>query len=824
MEIYQQIYRSAKILLLIVASSISYAATLEADGFDDWIISFSCSKSANILCDGYYKQPAYEHSITNTSTKQPITITSDEASFVSKGTSVFSGNVVATQGNKILYTDKADVVHNEKSGDLETITALGHVKIMQPGLRVDGTTATAYIAKDQKVIKNAVYRIYDRHARGKSDELIISGQNRMCLTPASYTTCAPNSNAWYLKASETNFDRETGRGEAWNARMYLKDVPVFYWPYVNFPIDDRRQTGFLQPEYKSSTNDGRTFLFPFYWNIAPNYDSTITPQYMSKRGLKVDTLSRYLTSSSNGTFRFDFLPHDNAYQALRNQAYADSGFMLSSNPADALRRNDLKPRDFRYRYALKHTTNFTPNFKLFIDYSDASDGNYFSDFVNDTYNYADNQASIMYAAQRGSLQYTDQWGTLAYKLEQYKSFHVVNGPSGPQQLSRLPEVIYNSATFNLPQDFSCLMNASFTRFIPRLVTDNNVSLNYGQRLYLRPALIYRVLEPGWFLQSRLQFNYAQYSDLHLTPSQLAAGANDHRPDLALPIFDVKTGLIFDRPFNFRGTELFQTFEPVLYYLYVPIVNQNNLPNFDSGILNFDYNQLFRDNRYAGYDRVSAANQISLGLATRLFKSNDGEERAMFGIGQTRYFTPNTVPLVETNQIDKHWSPLAMIGKFKITPVHNLEANWVKNRQTTLFASVQLQYRPEPTKVINFGYEFLHSTEPDDLTGQYSSDLKQINLSGAWKMSPQMRLLGKATYDLRFHRQLYMLAGFEYHTCCTALRFVWNKVWQANVSTMRDYVYGFGIQFVFKGFAGIGTADDRAIAALIPGYDSNITRW
>lgn len=828
MEIYQEMISSAKKLYLSIAVALAaqlcHAASLEAEGFDDWIISYSCSRSANILCDGYYKQPMFTHTITGDSSKQPITITSDEASFVSRGTSVFSGTVIATQGNKIIYADKATVVHNEKSGELETITALGHVKIIEPGLRVDGTKAIAYLTTDKKVIEHAVYRIYDHHARGTSDELIISGKSKMQLNPATYTTCAPNSNTWYLKASETEFNKETGRGEAWHARMYVKDIPIFYWPYLNLPIDDRRQTGFLQPEYKSASNNGRTFIFPFYWNMAPNYDATISPMYMSKRGMKFDTNFRYLTKSSTGNIRFDFLPHDREYQALRNAAYADTTFMQSMNPADALRRNDLKPRDFRYRVVFNNTTNITNKLKLLISYADAGDGNYLNDFANDTWNYSDNQASIMYAEQRGALVYTDYWGALAYKLEQYKSFHVVTGPSGPQQLSKLPEIDFNSATFNLPNDFSCYLNASFTRFIPRLVSDNNVALNYGQRLYLRPALMYRLVEPGWYFQPRIQYNYAGYSALHLTPSQVAAGANTHHPHLGLPIFDLKTGLIFERPTEYKHTALLHTFEPVLYYLYAPNINQNNLPNFDSGILNFDYNQLFRDNRYAGFDRVSAANQVSIGLATRVFRNDDGEELGMFGIGIARYLKPNTTPLVETNQIDQHWSPLAMIGKIKITPVHNLEANWVKNRQTTLFASIQLQYRPAPTRVLNFGYEMLHSTEPDDLTGQYSSDLKQVNMSGAWRVSPQARFLGKVTYDLRFRRQLYMLGGIEYHTCCTAVRFIWNKVWQSNTNTLRDYVYGFGLQFVFKGLGGIGKADDREIAALIPGYDSNITKW
>jgi LPS-assembly protein len=821
MGIYQKIGHGVKILLLTFLATTCKADIKEHGGFDDWIVSSSCSQNANRLCGGYYKQTYFPHSNSSSEAKQPITITSDEANFVSKGTSVFKGNVIATQGDKVIHADRATVVHNEQTGVLETITATGHVKIIQPGLRVDGTRAVANIATSHKVIENAVYRIYDQHARGTAALLTVDGQDKMQLNPASYTTCAPDSNAWYLKANETNFDKETGRGEAWNAKLYVKDVPIFYWPYVNFPIDKRRQTGFLQPGFGSSSLDGKTVTVPFYWNLAPNYDATINTNYMSKRGAKFDILARYLTRRSSGSVNFDFLPSDKGYRALRREWLANSAFIQATDTDTILRRNDLKNRDFRYRYSIKNSTNIMQNLLFHIDYTDASDGDYLNDFKDDAKNYKDDRYSTIYALQRASIQQNDRWGTFKVQLEGYKTFHVVNGPSGLQQLSKLPEISFNSATFDLVNNFNWSANATFTKFRPRIIRDNDILLDYGQRFQIRPALNYSFVEPGWYVRPRVQVNNVQYSDLHISPASKQAGIAVKKSGMTIPMFDLKSGLIFERPTKFRNTEMLQTLEPQLYYLYVPNRNQEHLPNFDSGIIEFDYNQVFRDNRYSGLDRVAEADQLGLGLATKFFRNDTGEEQGMIGVGRIRYLRDKILRLNETPNTDKHWSPWAVLAKLKLSTEYSLEGNWVRDRKKTKTASLQLQYRGGSTKVINLGYEFVRNPELDDLTRKFQSDIKQISVSTAWQISTPVRILGKARYDLRFKRELNILAGLEYHTCCTALRIIWCKIWDPVLNKNRQYNHKVGLQLIFKGLGGgLGNAENRYIETEIPGYSSS----
>lgn len=814
-KIYQQSGLFAKILFFAMYTVCCIAIAAPAE-FDDWVDCNTCSQNTNILCQGYYK-PIPLPTVDPNNNAQPVKVTADSARFVSKGTSVFTGNVIATQGDKAIYSDSAEVVHDAK-GDLESITAFGHVKIMQPGIRVDGSKAVAFIGSKREEIEHAVYRIYDKHARGVATSVIICQNNRLIMKDSTFTTCAPGSNSWYLKASTTELNKTTGRGEAWNARLYAKDVPIFYFPYVNFPIDKRRQTGFLQPEFEDSSLNGKTIILPYYLNIAPNYDSTITSNYMSLRGLKFDTVFRYLTHTSQGALNFDFLPDDRAYKAMRSAQYAMPGFATSTDPDTVVRRDDLKNSNFRYRIAAKNNTYWNANWLFSLDFTDASDGNYLYDFQPDSPSYVTDKTSSLYALQRACLQNFNPAGTLRAQVERYEVFHVINGPSGTEQLTKLPAVDFNSILYRTPSGISLYALASYINFRPNVINGSDSPLTYGQRFHIRPAIGYPIEHPGWFIKPRVQLNYVQYDHLTVTTSDLAAGVSPNNSHLALPMYDVKAGMIFERNTKFVKMPLLQTLEPTLYYLYVPRKDQNDLPNLDSGLLTFDYNQVFRDNRYTGGDYVSDANQLGIGVASKFYDADTGEEQGMIGLGKIKYFR-NTILLLdeELDNTEQHWSPWAFVAKMRIAPDYEIEANFVATNNTVETASFQIQYRPASWNVLNFSYQYVSDSQPDDLTGLLNSNLNQIGVSTAWKISSPWRVLGKLNYDLRFHRFLESLAGFEYHTCCTTLRFVWCRTWLAEIASNHGHDNRFRLQFIFKGLGGIGNAADSYIASVIPGY-------
>ncbi len=818
-KIYQHLGAIAKVLCLLLITTCCVAKQSKELDFDDWVVSSDCSQGSNILCilcDGSYKPIPLPPYIAG-SAGQQIKVTADKAKFVAKGTSVFTGNVIATQNHKAIYADKANVVH-DTNGDLQSISAIGHVKLLQPGVRVDGTKATAYVPQKREVVENAVYRIYAKHARGVARSAVIQNNTKLTLSDATYTTCAPESNAWHLAASTTELNKETGRGEAWNARLYLRNVPVFYFPYVNFPLDKRRQSGFLQPEFENSSLNGKTIIVPYYLNLAPNYDATITGNYMTLRGYKFDNVFRFLTKSSTGELNFDFLPYDRAYRALRNDLYANTAFMTSTNSDTVVRRNDVGNSNFRYRFAAKDVTYFNPNWLLTIDYTDASDGNYLYDFQTESPGYVTDQSSSLYALQRACLQNFNIAGTLRAQVERYQTFHVINGPSGTEQLTKLPAVDFNSTVYTLPGGADVYGWASYINFRPNVIPQSGTALTYGQRFHIRPAIGYPIEHPGWFILPRAQLNYVQYDHLNVSPTDLANGITPRFTQLAIPMFDLKTGMIFERTFAFRNRTVLQTLEPILYYLYVPRKNQNNIPNLDSGLLTFDYNQIYRDNRYTGGDYIGDANQLTLGVETKFFDSDTGAERGKIGLGKIKYFR-NTILLLdqELDNTEKHWSPWVFVAQLNIAPDTAVVANLTTKQKTVEIASFQLQYRPSPVRVVNFAYEYVQDTQPDDLTGLLNSNVNQVSISTAWQVAAPWLLLGKINYDLRFHRFLESIAGLEYHTCCTAIRIVWARTWLAEISSNHGHENRLRVQFIFKGLGGIGNAEDRYIATVIPGY-------
>lgn len=809
-----------KILSLMICIIPSIVGATAKTTFDDWVVNYTCSQTANKLCDGYYKPLTLPPGGIDDGS-QPIKVTADAANFIAKGTSIFKGNVVATQGSRLMYADKAEVIHNSTDGELEIISAQGHVKLMQPGFRVDGTKVVAYINENRKTLDDGVYRLYDRHARGTAKSVVILGDSKMSLSNATYTTCAPASNAWHLQANSIDLNKETGRGEAWNAKFYAKDIPIFYFPYINFPIDKRRQTGFLQPIFENSLLNGQTITLPYYFNLAPNYDATVSTSYMTLRSFKFDSIFRYLTKSSNGAINFDFLPDDRAYRALRNEMYANQSFMQSMNPDVAVRRNDLKPRDFRYRFALKNTTYFTRDWLFTVDYTTASDGNYLYDFKPYSASYVTDRDSSIYALQRAVLQNFNRYGILKAQIARYDVFHVVNGPSGTQQLSKMPAIDFNSVDIPLPAGFDFTLNASYINFQSNYIQDSGPSLTYGQRFHVRPALSYPIMRMGWYIIPRAQINYVDYQNLHVSPSDLANGVSPYHPHLTIPMYDLKAGLIFDRNVKFMRRNLLQTLEPQLYYLYVPVKNQNDLPNLDSGLLTFDYNQVFRDNRYTGGDFIGDANQLGMGIASKFFDNETGEEKGMLGVGKIRYFR-NQILLLdqELDNTNKEWSPYAFVAKLRLSTDYTIEGNLVTTFRSTDTATFQIQYHPSPVKVINFAYQYVSDSQPDDLTGQLNSNLNQISVSSAWQVSAPWRVLGKVNYDLRFHRYLETIAGFEYHTCCTAMRLVWSRIWMPEITSNHGHDNILRLQIIFKGVGGVGNAPDRYIASVIPGYKAS----
>lgn len=790
-------------LVVIIACSLASAANVDKlQDNSDWQISSCCQRKTDKLCGGYYVEPKYPLEITKNHPADTWIINSNQTKLVSKGLSSFDGNVFIAKNNQQLTADHAAVQQNAND-EIESYEARGNVKLTEPGLRVLGNFAEVSQKKKYKVIYNANYRIYTCHATGDASKIEIFENNTMHMPNASYTTCQPGNNTWRLTAKDVKLNRSTGRGEAWHAKMYVKNVPVFYWPYVNFPIDHRRQSGFLLPVAGSTSKHGAIVGLPWYWNISENYDYTISPFYLSKRGYKLDNQFRYLTQKFLGIVKFNIIPKDKSYRHFVQEKLSSPGNIGIRD----MRYRDLHDRDRRYAVWVSNTTTIEKNWNLYLNYNKVSDSNYLQDFgqdvgqsnLNSTGSSLEEMTnnSSLHLEQSAKLENFNKYGLLKFKVLQYQTLHPFEGPVAHEQYKKMPEIAWSSNYVYLSQQNRIRYNVSYVDFRMRSFSDV-ITGTTGKRMHFRPSFEHVIHKTYGYIKPRMQLDVLSYTHV--------LNHTSNKPSRVIPIMDINGGLNFSKNLNNNWQ---QTLEPKIYYLYVPKAKQDRYPVFDSGFMEYSYDQLFRDNRYSSVDRVSDANQVTIGVKTGLLRSASGEEKASFGIARARYFRSLTSYLGENLQFGK-WSPIAMLLNYHVTPQVLLEANIVRQKfSQTRSSTFTGQYKLDDDKIINLGYQYMRFMQIPQ---------HQWQTSAVWTVKDNINLLGKFDYDISQKRSVYSLAGVEFHGCCTILRFAWARsLWSAENFLQKRYDNKFLAQIIFKGFTGIGNLENNYLYGKIPGY-------
>ncbi len=789
--------------------------------YKDWIVS----PETHPLCGGYFIElsPPHPNQRVVVLPNQPVTITALKGQFTPNGPSVLKGQVHLIQGNRQMLADEAKIYRNHKTDKLERIEASGHIQIAEPGIKLMAPFATLNMIDDTKTLDCAEYRLYNRNAHGEASHIIAFGKDRMILDQATYTTCNPYQNTWYLKAKKIKLNKETGRGQSYHTRMYMKNIPIFYLPYLNFPIDNRRQTGFLFPSISYSSQSGAEISTPFYWNIAPNYDATITPRLLSKRGIDFEVETRYLTSRHSGNVNGAILPYDRDYAKFRKRHLAHHPKIPNNDPRIKGLRKGSNTRKSLFA---RHTTTFNPNFLGRIDYQAVSDDNYLFDLGTNL-----NVANTTQLPRMAEFIYADWNNHALFRFQEFQTLHPFNGPITIDPYRRMPQFSFQNNLFDDESGLRWTATGDFTYFTHKNNPFTGLAHTTGGRGYLRPSLSYPMISPGWFLKPRIQGYFLAYS--------LSRSKFDQRfyhsksPGLALPIVDIDSGLVFERPMQFCRLPLIQTLEPRAYYLWVPFRKQNAFPNFDSSLPGFNYNQLFRDNRFSGLDRIGDTNQITLALTSRLLIDETGAEKISGTIGQILYFQNRKVTLCdpkinyccikqELPDHKKRFSNYVAALRYHLFDAWSLNSTgqWNPNKSKVDEAAVWLQYQPNEFNVVNLGYLFLrHNPAQFDPRTGLPARLNQAETSFAYMMSENWRMLSRIQYDLRYHRVNEVLAGIEYQGCCTAVRLAMVRYLQPNdFFDKRKYRNGFQLQFIFKGLAGIGHNNlSSLLTRSIPGY-------
>ncbi|MFK0311854.1 LPS-assembly protein LptD [Pseudomonas sp. NPDC090233] len=758
-----------------------------------------------------------------------------------------AGDVVMRQGSMQVEADEANLYQAENRGELK-----GNVKIRDNGSLVVGDEAQIQLDTGEAQVDNAEYVMHKSHIRGNA-LYAKRGENAIIrLKDGTYTTCEPGSNAWQLKGNNITLNPATGFGTATNVTLRVKDFPVFYTPYIYFPIDDRRQSGFLPPSFSSTSDTGFMLVTPYYFNLAPNYDATLYPRYMTKRGLLMEGEFRYLTKSSEGQF---------------------GGAYLNDKNDDRKDQTDYKEQ--RWMINWQHKGGLDERLMTEVDYTDISDPFYFQDLESDqigieTHDVVNQQGALTWRGDN----YTARLNAQAYEMATLSQITPYNKLPQLTVDGMLPyhpggvDFSYQTEAVRFDRDLKDDFvtdedgNPDFSAGAAGRRLDENVSgiaRANGNRLNFAPAISLPMQASYGFVTPKLKYVYTNYDlDLDSQGKQQAIaqsgtpGYGSYSSSISrdVPVFSVDSGLYFDRNTSMFGNNYRQTLEPRLFYLYVPYKDQKDIPLFDTSETLFNYDSLFRDNRFSGIDRIGDENKLSLGVTTRWIEDN-GFERQNFSIGQAYYFKDRKAQLPgidyrTRDDAQSDVSPYALVYNYYFNRDwrFNSDFNWDPDSRSTRSGSAMFHYQPEdnPNKIVNLGYRYRNDTIAyDSATGtwkvgggdygtpgsaNYIKDyykIQQHDFSVIWPIVPQWNVIARWQHDYNRNRTLEAMGGFEYDNCCWKLRLI-NRYWidyddfsQALPQNEKGD-HGIFLQIVLKGLGGVvGNKVESFLDQGIQGY-------
>ena len=662
------------------------------------------------------------------------------------------GRAELSNGEQFISADRLKYYQDTDDAEAE-----GSVRVEQRGDILEGSKLKFNLLSKTGELSEPRYRLKDASSRGYADSLLLEGENQYRLKQATYTTCPAGDDDWYLQVADLKLNDEEKEGTARRVKLTFKDVPILYTPWMNFSYSGKRKSGLLAPTYGTSVRTGLELTLPFYWNIAPNYDATFSARTMSKRGVALNNEVRYLGKNSSSNLLVDVLPYD------------------------------MDTKESRWRTTFAHNHNLGKGFSTRLDYNRVSDDAYFRDLGNSL-----NLTSRTNLLQQGLLSYNrglGDDGTLNV-TSLVQSFQTIQDPlaSIVVPYKRLPQVAFIA---NKPDVFGAELNliGSWTNF------SHPTRIN-GNRAVIFPSISYPLRNAFGYITPKVGIHHTRY-DLDAN-----AATPEENPERTLPIVSMDSGVAFDREIELRGERFTQTLEPRLFYVYVPFREQGHLPNFDSAKTDFSFAQMLTENRFSGSDRINDANQVSFALTSRLIEPGTGKERLRVAVGQQLSFINRRISLDAPETINRRPDFVAAVTGF-ITPTISTDSS-VQFDQTRFMADVirsGLSYRPEPGRVVNFGYRFTRDV------------LHQVDASSQWRFSERWQTVARLNYSLQDQRILEGLAGLEYNACCWSLRFV---VQHLTLATQRTTTAAF-LQLELNGLMQIGSNPLTVLQRSIPGY-------
>ncbi len=679
----------------------------------------------------------------------PIDVASDEASLTVDGNARLSGKVRVRQGDRQLLAD--DVEYDSRKN---AFVVRGSVEYEDPLLRVKGGGGQ-YSADGGAAFEGAEFELPSRPARGAARSMSLGLDGVVSLEEVRFSTCPAADPAWQIRARSISLDTRARNGTGRDAAIEFKGVPILYLPYISFPLGNQRMSGFLFPSIGFSSRSGGQASVPYYWNIAPQQDLTLQPTLYSRRGVDIGAEYRYLTTNQRGGFSANFLPSDRI------------------------------ARDDRQRLQWVHRARLPGEWLLSIDADDVSDPEYFEDFAEGSAG-----TSVAFVGRRARLGYRDAHWNIQGDFQEFQTIDRAL-PRIDRPYATVPRLLASGAT-TLGSDELLRL-----RFDSEVVNFERSAGVTGWRFDAEPSVAIDFTAPGVYVRPSAGVRYTQYR-----LDAVAAGA-DRSPTRSVPYTSFDMGLVLERPAGTGGQRRI-TLEPRALYLYAPFRDQSRLPVFDTALPDLNYVQLFRSNRYVGADRVSDANQVSLGVQGALYDSESGTRFLSATIGQTYYFEQPRVLL--PGEPPRRRGASDLIAQLAVTAYKDWNVDvgmqWNPDTSRQERAQARLQYRPAPDRIVNLLYRSQRSL------------LRQGEFSGVWPFASSWNLYTRWVYDFLDSRSLERFAGLEYKACCWRLRAVARRFVSNRTGEQDTGIY---LQLELNGLASVGSSADTFLEQAVRGY-------
>lgn len=669
---------------------------------------------------------------------------------------------------------EADDIHYDIVDD--KVNAVGHVFINRAGDKFTGDQLQLKMDTGIGYMNSPVYRLLRKNAQGRAERVEFDSQDSATVLGGDFTTCEGPNPDWYLKSSKLSLDNDSGTGVARNAILVFKGVPIAGTPYISFPLVEERVSGFLAPTIITSTTGGLEVTTPYYVDIAPNRDLTLYPHYISRRGLMMGGEARYMDREYAGQTKAEYL------------------------------NNDAVTNENRYIVSSQHRQNFGSGLTFNSNLNAASDNGYPNDFPF-SLGFSNPGTSRRLLLRDAVLNYNDADQRAMFRVTDFQVLQDVNAPIAIPY-ARLPQLTYQKFNY-YDNGLSLEFNSDYTRFSHATGFQGVTPVvRNADRMVLNPRMTYRWQRPGAFIKPSLSVHMTSYNlDQVPDPSMTA-------PTRAIPTASLDSGLIFERDASFFGRDATQTLEPRVFISHTPYVKQDLslYPNFDSAEADFNYAQIFRENRFVGHDRVGDASTVTTALMSRYLEI-EGQERLRVAVAQRFSFADPRVilgnPASQTSTIADTKSDILLLSSGRVTRELRLDANFQYSQSNQIFNRVNFGtfWQPEPMKVLNVQYRRdIRSTDP-------VANFEIFDVSGQWPLSARWYGVARLNYLIKEQDIGQSLIGAEYRADCWIFRFVGQRTPTAQ-GVINTTVF---LQLEFNGLSSLGSNPLTALRANVPGY-------